>query len=137
MFITEREIEAQTGFALSRHSVNLAQMMVESFIGKVEEDIENASDRALLAQAVTFQAIYMEDQPKDVLVQAAVLLSSQGGNQTQFDGKMFAPFLSPFAVKACQQLSWKKTRSVKTGKVMQSPPKFDSYYRWTHDIGVV
>lgn len=133
MFITEKEIEAQTGYVVTRPNVNLAQMMIETYIGKVEEDVENATDKALLAQAVTFQAIYMEERPDGVLHQAAVSYVMQGGNATTYDNKMFSPFMSPWAIKACERLTWKKSRSIHTGKVLQHTP-FNRGYAWTHDI---
>lgn len=136
MFITEREIQTQTGVTVTRASVNLAQMMIETYAGKVEEEIVNGVDRTLMSQAVMFQAVYMEERPLDVMTQAAVLSKTQGENSTKFNSDMFSPFLSPWSIKALSGLSWKKSRSIKTGKVHQSSGRGDSFYNWTHDIGI-
>ena len=136
MFITEKEILAVYGYTVTRPNVNLAQAMLETYTGKMEEDVADGNDKALLAQAVAFQAIYMEERPDGVLKQAAISYSLQGGNATTFDTDMFSPFMSPWAIKACEKLSWNKSRSVHTGKVVQHSP-YDRNYAWTHDIGVV
>lgn len=136
MFITEREIQTQTGVVVTRQTVNLAQMMIETYVGKVEEDISDGGDKALMAQAVMFQAIYMEEKPLDVLTKAAVLSNTQGENSSKFDTELFSPFMSPWAIKGLSRLSWNKTRSIHTGKVLQGS-RHDAYYAWTHDIGVV
>jgi hypothetical protein len=136
MFITEREILTQTGFTVARTNVNMAQMMVETYTGRVEEDISDGTDKALMAQAVMYQAIYMEERPGDVLHQAEVHQIVQGDTSTKFNVEKFSPFMSPWSIKACERLSWNKSRSIKTGKVLQNT-KFDHAYAWTHDIGVV
>ena len=136
MFITEREIQSLYGYTVTRPNVNLAQAMLEVFTGKQEEEVADGNDKSLLAQAVAFQAIYMEEKPDGVLKQAAINYSMQGGNATTFNTDMFSPFMSPWAIKACEKLSWYKSRSIHTGKVVQHSP-YDRGYNWTHDIGVV
>lgn len=136
MFITENEVLAQTGFNVTRTNVNLAQMMIETYVGRMEEEVSEGTDKALMAQAVMFQAIYMEERPGAVLTQAAVSYLGQGDTATTFNTEMFSPFLSPWSVKACSRLSWNKSRSVHTGKVLQGT-RYSSNYRWTHDIGEV
>ena len=135
MFTTVDEIKAQAGIDVTQHTLNLAQMMVETYTGKIEEDVDDGSDKALMSQAVMFQAIYMGQSPDNVLETAATTFLSQGGVQSSFDAKLFAPFLSPWAAKSCERLSWNRSRSIHTGRVIQRTPHA-AYAAWTHDLGV-
>ena len=135
MFTTVNEIKNLTGIEVSSENLNLAQMMIETYVGRVEEDVDDASDKALLAQATMFQAIYMEERPDSVLTNAATTMLTQGGAQAVFDTKLFAPFLSPWAAKACSRLTFTRSRSIRTGKVVQRAP-YSRSMAWTHDLEV-
>lgn len=117
MFTTEQEISNRTGVFVDTQRVMNAQMMVETFIGRVEEDVTDASDRAILATAVTFQAIYLGDNEDMAWEQIAAKQIGQNESVMTFDPTMFAPFMSPWAVKACSRLSWMRSRSISTGPV--------------------
>lgn len=117
MFTTPQEIKDKTGHELESQRVSNAQMMVETYIGRVEEDVTDASDLAILATAVTFQAIYLGDNEDMVWEQVAAKTIGQNESVMSFEPTMFAPFMSPWAVKACSRLSWMRSRSVSTGPV--------------------
>jgi hypothetical protein len=136
MFITEDQILSQTGAVVTLRSVQMSQTMVETYCGRVEAEIDDPNDRALLAQATMFQAIYIEDKPISVMTQAALKSENQGLSNAVFDTAMFSPFMSPWAVKACSRLSWVGSRSIKTGKAIPQA-SFNGSLAWTHDIGGV
>jgi len=134
MFITEREVLTQTGIEVTRTNVSLAQLMVETYVGRGESDIEENKDKELMAQAITFQAIYLDGQPDNVMTTAAATFMSQGSTSVSFNLESFAPFMSPWALKATQRLSWMRSRSVSTGRVVQKR-RGSAFDALTHDVG--
>lgn len=119
MFISKEEIEAQTGYVISGVTLSTAQLMIEAYVGKDESEVEDASDVAILGRAVLFQAVYMNNSRNDLLEQAAIKQMGTTDSNTVFNTDLFAPFLSPWAMKSCEKLSWRGTRSVHTGAMRQ------------------
>lgn len=117
MFITKEAIKDQTGYEIDNVGLNLAQWMVEAWVGKRESEVEDAGDLETLGRAVAFQAIYAKDNVGDMLEQAAVKQVAIGETVSQFDTALFAPYMSPFAVLICKRLSWVGSRSVRTGPI--------------------
>lgn len=115
MFTTPEYVEAITGYDVTPEQVTIAQGLIETFVGRVEAVITDANDRAILGNAVAYQAAYMRDNPAVVFEQAAVTAMSSGDMATSFDVARNSPWFSPLAVEACRMLSWKRSRSVKTG----------------------
>jgi hypothetical protein len=121
MFITPAEITAKTGYVVETNVVQRAQTMVESFVGRVEAEVTEATDKALLGHATMWQAIYIMEEPEAMLQQVAVKTMMGGDQTTVFDVEKFAPFFAPWAFKACERLSWRRSRTIRTGPVQMKP----------------
>lgn len=117
MFTTRESIKEVTGVEVDQATLATAQMMIEAFIGRAELDVESSTDRNTLGRAVTFQAIYINGQSLDMLEQVALKASTIGATTTTFNTDMLAPLMSPWAVLTCKNLSWRGTRTVKTGRI--------------------
>src|SRR3954470_19503914 len=116
MFITAEEVMASTPYTdITNDQVRQANFIIEAYVGRTESEVDNARDLALLARATAFQAVYMRQNPEIVYEQAKVQMLNAGGNMTTFDTKGDAPFIAPLAEKVCKKLSWRGTRSVRTG----------------------
>jgi len=121
MFVSREEIEERTGIAVSGQTLKLAQLMIEAWVGREEAEVNNASDFATLGRAVTFQAVYLSDEnATEMLQQAAVKSMTYGETTTTFDSAMFAPYMSPWAIRTCKRLSWSGSKSINTGAVFDT-----------------
>jgi hypothetical protein len=105
----------------ARQHIKRAQGIVEIYIGRDEIDIQNPSDLLLLDKMVAYQCAYMIENEYAIFDQVA--LTSQG--QTDFiiniDTAKDAPWIAPLVVIAARGLSFRRPRSIKTGKVFQFP----------------
>jgi hypothetical protein len=117
MFISKEQIKSKTGVDITATVLALAQTMIETYVGKDEAEVERAEDAETLGRAVLFQALYINDDPTAVFEQAAVVQIQGNEAMTTFDTSKFSPFMSPWAVKACEKLSWLGSRSIHTGPV--------------------
>lgn len=125
MFCTQEDVLAWTGYQVTGQTVIQAQSIVESMIGKVEEDVNDPRDFDLIGKAVAYQAAYMKDNYAKVFQQVSLAQVTQnGGIMTFKSGDKLSPFIAPLAVIACEGLSWKKSRSVRTGRILSR------YGRW-------
>lgn len=116
MFVSKEEIATRTGITVSQQTLQLAQLMIEAWVGKDEAEVNDAGDFAILGKAVLFQAVYLSDEnATDMLQQAAVKNMTMGETTTAFDTDLFAPYMSPWAIKTCKRLSFVGSRSVATG----------------------
>lgn len=129
MFTTTQKIKEWTGIEVTPEDIRHAQFIVETYIGRIEAEIDNAYDLALLARATTWQAVYMKDNANIVWEQIAVTQAGQNESVNTFDTDNLSPFMHRMAVQACSRLSWKKTRSVRTGPSVQRPAPV----RWETD----
>lgn len=129
MFTTKEAILDRTGIEIDGPTLATANMMIEAFIGRSESEVTDSEDRAVLGRATTFQAVYIKGQSLDVLEQVAIKKQTVGATNTDFNTDMLAPFMSPWAVMACKNLSWKGTRSVHTGPVFDHAPAMDTWRR--------
>lgn len=101
--------------------IRKAQGIIESFVGKDEIDIENPSDLLLLDKMTSYQVAYMIDNEDVVWNQVALTSQGQTDFIVNFNSQMHAPWIAPLAVIASRGLSWKKSRSFRTGKIFQLP----------------
>ena len=115
MFINATEIESTIGVTVTDETVRIAQVMIETWIGRSEIDVLDTRDRDIVARAVMWQAVYIKGNPTDMLEQAAVTHVSTGDMTTDFDTSLFSPFMAPLAVVTCRKLSWMGARSIHTG----------------------
>ena len=126
MFSTVNSVKEYTGYDVSLDLIKRAQAIVEIYVGRDEIDIESPSDFLLLDKITSYQTAYMLENEDIVYKQIAVL--SQGGQATssvQFDSGMSAPFIAPLAVLASKGLTFKRSKSFRTGKIFQLPARLD------------
>ena len=122
--ITDLTSQIDAGAESLAH-IRRAQSIIEIFIGKDEIDIENPSDLLILNKMTAYQSAYMVDNEDTIYNQVAVTSQGQTDFLIAFDGKMSAPWMAPLAVIASRGLSFKKPRSIKTGKIFQWPTYLD------------
>lgn len=117
MFTTPDEVKKWTTYEVTAEDVVRAQTVVEAYVGRVEEDIVDVNDLSVLARATAFQAAYMKNDYERVYEQVALVQIVQTDGGMTMDRNMAAPFIAPLAVLALRALSWKRSRSVKTGSL--------------------
>ena len=102
-------------------AVKRAQSIIEIFIGKDETEIRSASDLLILDKMTAYQAVYMAKDSDNIFEKIATTSQGQQDFVINFDTNMYSPFIAPFAFMASKNLSWKKAKSIKTGKIFQFP----------------
>ena len=121
MLSTVNSVREYTGYEVTLELIKRAQSIIEIYIGKDEIDIENPSDLLLLDKMVAYQAAYMLENEDLVFKQIASNSVSSGGTVQNFNTNMNAPYIAPLAVLSAKGLSFKKSRSFRTGKIFQFP----------------
>lgn len=122
-FVVDADFEA-------RQHLKRAQGLVEIYIGKDEIDIENASDLLLLDKMVAYQSVYMLENENIIWNQVALTSQAQTDFLVNFDTSKDAPWIAPLVVIAAKGLSFKKGRSLRTGKVFQFPDRMNKMRMW-------
>lgn len=117
MFTSVEETKKLTGYDVSLDELYRAQSILESYIGKVEAEIEAPNDLSILGKATAYQAAYMHDNYDRIFEQMAVTRIAQSDGGVAPDTAMIAPFIAPLAVLATRSLSWKRSRAVRTGSM--------------------
>lgn len=125
MFSTINSVKTYTNKDVALDVIIRAQGIIEVFIGKDEIDILNPSDLLLLDKMTSYQTAYMLENEDIVYTQIASNSVGSGDSIQNFDTKMSAPFIAPLAVMAARGLSFKRPRSIKTGKIFQFPRRTD------------
>lgn len=126
MFINPQEVKDLTGKDVTSQDIIRAQAVVEAFVGRNESEVSGADDFALMAKAVAFQAVYMLENYDRVYQQAALKQFAQIDGQMTMNTDMAAPFIAPLAVLTVRNLTWRRSRSVKTGSMFGR----GRYERW-------
>lgn len=121
MFTNIAEVKDITGVDVERDDITRAQHVIEAFVGRNESEVSGADDVSLMAKAVAYQAVYMKSNYDRVFEQAAVKQFGQMDAQMTLDTAMAAPFIAPLAVLTLRNLSWRRSRSVKTGAIYGRP----------------
>lgn len=130
MFTTPQEVMAATPYTgITIEQVRQAQFVIEMYVGRTETEVDSARDKSILARAVAAQTVYMRDNPDITFNQIKATTISQGGRMTVFGNGDESPFIAPLAVLACKKLSWKQSRSVRTGRWRQQPVRTE----WVRD----
>jgi hypothetical protein len=128
MLATTTNVKDITGKIVSNQLVTRAQYVIESYIGKLEDEVDLARDVELLKRAVSYQCAYMLNNEDIVYEQMSVSTTGQNDAYTTFrNNDKASPWIAPMAVMACSKLSFVKSRSVHTGKMSQLPDVLD----WT------
>jgi hypothetical protein len=120
MFTTTNEVKTITGKIVSNQLVERAQYIIEAYIGKFENEVVDTKDLKILKRAVAYQCAYMENNEDLVYEQMAVSTTLQNDASTTFkSGDSVSPFIAPMAVIVCKKLTFLRSRSIKTGKILQ------------------
>jgi hypothetical protein len=125
MFTTINSVKEYTDADVTVALIKRAQAIIEIFIGKDEIDVESPSDLLILDKMTAYQSAYMLDNEDTVYTQIAANSVGSGDSAQNFNTAMSAPFIAPLAVMAAKGLSFKKPRSIKTGKIFQWPTYID------------
>jgi hypothetical protein len=125
MFTTVNNVKEYTNADVTLDLVKRAQAVIEIFVGKDEIDIDNPSDLLVLDKMTAYQSAYMLENEDVVYKQIASNSVGSGDSAQNYNTSMSAPFIAPLAVMAARGLSFKKPRSIKTGKIFQWPTYID------------
>ena len=125
MFTTVNSVKEYTDADVTMPLIKRAQAVIEIFIGKDEIDIDNPSDLLILDKMTAYQSAYMLDNEGIVYTQIASNSVGAGDSAQNFNAAMSAPFIAPLAVFAAKGLSFRKPRSIRTGKIFQWPTYID------------
>jgi hypothetical protein len=125
MFTTVNNVLQYTNKEVDIALISRAQSVIEVYIGRSEIDIENPNDINILDKMTAYQAAYMMDNENIVYSQIASNSVGSGDSSQNFDTAMASPFIAPLAVFASRGLSFKKGRSIRTGKIFQWNRKVD------------
>jgi hypothetical protein len=129
MYTTPTEVMAVTPYGdVTMAEVLQAQFVIEIYTGRLEGEVDGARDKGLLARAVIAQTVYMRENPTITFEQISAGTIQTGGDMTVFRD-VDSPFVAPLAVMACKHLSWKNSRSVRTGRIWQRVTRLD----WSRD----
>lgn len=121
MFTTVQEVEELTGYAVNQQHVNRAQAIIEAYVGRTEPEVVSAHDKMLLGRATAYQSVYMLENGDTVFEHIGATQIMQFGQMMTFPNDKVTPWVAPLAILACQRLSWKRIRSVKTGTIYHTP----------------
>ena len=128
MFATTTQVKTITGKIVNAGLVERAQYAIEAYVGKFEADVTKTTDLELLKRAVAYQSAYMLNNEDIVFEQMAVSTTGQNDAYTSFkQDDPASPFIAPMAVMVCSKLSFMKSRSIKTGKIIEPL----EYPEWT------
>lgn len=125
MFSTVNSVKEYTGYDVSLDLIKRAQAIVEIYVGRDEIDIESPSDLLLLDKITSYQTAYMLENEDIVFKQVALTSQGQTDALINFNSKMDAPFIAPLAVLASKGLTFKRSKSFRTGKIFQLPARLD------------
>lgn len=121
MLATKEKVMAVTPYDdITNQQVQMAQFIIELFVGRSESEVDSARDRARMSEAVIAQTVYMRNNPQISFEQVAASSIGSGDSAIAFKGGDFtSPWIAPLAVIATDHLSWRKARSVHTGRLNQ------------------
>ena len=125
MFSTINSVKEYTGYDVNLDLIKRAQAIVEIYVGRDEIDIESPSDLLLLDKITSYQTAYMLENEDIVFKQVALTSQGQTDALINFNLKMDAPFIAPLAVLASKGLTFKRSKSFRTGKIFQLPARLD------------
>lgn len=112
MFATIDEVMTIAGVSVDNAELLRAQGIIETAAGRPEEMITGVTDLLWLKKALAYQCAYMENDPTSVFEQPNLESATQGDNKMVFGDHDV--WLAPLAERAIAQLSWRKSRSIKT-----------------------
>lgn len=117
MFTNATQVNQLTGQTVTDAAIQIAQGIVESYVGRTEDEVYSPDDYALMAKAVAYQAVYMINDSDKVFEQVAIVQQAQMDGSVTMNKDMYAPFVAPLAWLTLKNVSWRRSRSVKTGPI--------------------
>jgi|SRR6478735_1085419 len=132
MFVTIDDAAKYTGQEVTNDDIFMAQALIEAYVGRVEAQIDDATDKENLAKATAYQAVYMKDNADTVFKQIDVASVSNFGSNVTFRSDGSSPYIASAARFALKNLSWRGTRSVRIGKTVNRRSHWYNY-DWTRD----
>lgn len=129
MLSTVNSVKEYTGYDVSLDLIKRAQAIVEIYIGRDEIDVTDPSDLLLLDKITSYQTAYMLENEEVVFKQIALTGAGTGDSVQDYNVNMSSPFIAPLAVLASKGLTWKRSKSFRTGKIFQNYPKLG----WTRN----
>jgi hypothetical protein len=129
MYTTVEAVKTMTNYDVTPELIFQAQVLIEAIVGKVESEVDSAADLALLGKATAFQAVYMLENYDSVYQQIGLRMLNQSDGNVMLDTAILAPYMAPLAMFALSNLSWRRSRSVKTGKILHTAPDIGNW--WT------
>jgi hypothetical protein len=115
MFATIAEVLAITGVTVTDPDIYKAQALIETAAGRPEEliPLTATTDLLWLKKATAYQCAYIKDDPLSIFEQANVeSVTQDGGFKVVFGDRNV--WLAPASQQALQNLSWRKSRTIKT-----------------------
>ena len=125
MFSTVNSVEEYTGYDVSLDLIKRAQAIVEIYVGRDEIDVLDPADLLLLDKITSYQTAYMIENEEIVFKQIALESAGNGTTLQNYDNNMFSPFIAPLVVLAAKGLTWKRSKSFRTGRIFQFPARID------------
>jgi hypothetical protein len=120
MLITKENADKITNRDLPNDLLYRAQNIIETYVGKVELEIQDPRDKTFMGRAVAYQAAYMIENEDIVYEQVSSKTTGQNDSLIIFkENDDTAPWIAPLAVMACKKLTFFRARSIKTGKTSQ------------------
>lgn len=132
MFVTIEDTLKYTQQEVTNDEIFMAQALIEAYIGRVEAQVDDATDKENLAKAVAYQAVYMKDNADTVFKQIDAQSITSFGSTINFKADGSSPFIASAAKFALRNLSWRGTRSVRVGKTLGRSSHYYNY-DWTRD----
>lgn len=118
MYTTVEQVKNLTNYDVTTDEIYRAQAIVEAFTGKMESEVEVPNDRGILARATAYQAAYMSSNAETVFEQVSVSQIGQNDSLIMYKaGDDMSPWIAPLAILTLKKLSWRKSRSVRTGRI--------------------
>lgn len=130
MFVTIDQTTKFTGQTVTNEDIFMAQSLIEAYIGRVEAQIDDATDKENLSKATAYQAVYMKDNMDTVFTQVDASSINNFGSNIRFRDDGASPYIAAAAKFALKNLSWRGTKSVRVGKTFDRPYR---NYDWTRD----
>lgn len=121
MFVTIDETRKYTGQEVTNDDIFMAQALIESYVGRVEAQVDDATDKENLARATAYQAVYMQDNANTVFKQIDAASVTNFGSSITFRSDGSSPYIASAARFALRNLSWRGSRSVRVGRSFDRP----------------
>jgi len=129
MFTTVEQVKELTGYDVTIELIFQAQAIIESFSGRIEQEVTLVKDKEVLAKSVAYQAAYMVTNYEKIFEQVGLTSMQTPDGALVLDITLGAPYIAPLAAINLRGLSDRGTKSVKIGSMFGVPVRAD----WKRD----